>query len=69
VLQWIKRVFGRHGADAPVAPPDVTAPLQKAYTCGRQDHLQPRPSKVTFREAVDLVVREHGETLRELADR
>ena len=39
------------------------------YTCGRVDHVQPRPSTITFQQAVDLVIREHGDTLRELADR
>ena len=31
--------------------------------------IQPRSSRVTFHEAVERVFQEHGDTLRELADK
>lgn len=69
MIHWIKGMLGTRKENVPDVRPKDIAGRREACTCGRPDHVQPRSSRLTFDQAVDLVLREHGETLRELADR
>lgn len=66
MMEWIRGFLGSRDAAYETGREKDS---RNTYSCGQKDHVQPRSSDITFDRVVNLVVREHGETLRELADR